>query len=137
MEENKDLDDFIKKIVKEAGLEKPSVDFTNSVLSKIEVAQQKDNIFVAKPLFSKTTWLLTVIAVTALFGYVIFGSSNAESTWVAAAKLNRLTSFNLSLNIPELGYSTALIYGSITIAFFVWIQVLLLKQRQSKRLVAS
>ncbi len=137
MEENKELDNFIRKSIKEVGLEEPSVDFTDSVLSKIDVAKQKDSIQVTKPLFSKTTWFLTIAAVAALFGYVIFNSSNTESTWLAAAQLNKLTSYNLSLNIPELGFSTTFIYGSMTIALFVWIQVLLLKQRQNKRLVTS
>ncbi|MEP3208787.1 MAG: hypothetical protein ABJN95_06350 [Maribacter sp.] len=137
MEENKELDDFIRKSIKEAGLEKPAVDFTDAVLSKIRVANQNDSLLVAKPLLSKTTWFLTFAAVAAIFGYVLFSDSTTESTWLAAVKLNKLTSFNLSLNFPELSFSAAFIYGSIAIALFVWLQVFILKQRLDKRYVAS
>ncbi len=137
MEENKQLDDFIRKSIKEAGLEKPTVDFTDAVLSKITVANQKDSFLVTKPLLSKTTWFLTFAAIAALFSYVLFSDSTTESTWLAAVKLNKLTSFNLSLNFPEVTFSAAFIYGSMAIAVFVWLQVFIIKQRLAKRYVAS
>lgn len=137
MEEDKNLDDFIRKSIKEVGLEKPSVDFTDSVLSKIATANQKKSVLVTKPLLSRTTWFLTLAALAAIFGHVIFSNSTTESTWLAAVKLNKLTSFNLSLHIPELSSSTAFIYGSIAIVLFVWIQVFLVKQRLDKRYAAG
>ena len=127
MEENKELDDFIRKSIKEVGLEKPSADFTGSVLSKIAVANQKASVLVTKPLLSKTTWFLTLASVAAIFGYVLFGNSTTESTWLAAVLLNKLTSFNLSLHMPQLSFSNTFIYGSIAIALCVWIQVFLIK----------
>ena len=70
MEENKELDDFIRRSIKAAGLEKPSVDFTDSVLSKIKLANEQESVMVTKPLFSKTTWFLILAAVVAVFSYV-------------------------------------------------------------------
>lgn len=137
MEENKKLDDFVRRSIKEVGLEEPSIDFTDSVLSKIAVAKQKKNVLIAKPLLSKTTWFLTLAAVAAIFGFVLFSDSTVESKWLAAVQLNKLTSYNLSLNLPELSFSTAFIYGSIAIALFVWLQVFLIKQRLDKRYVAG
>lgn len=136
MEENNELEDFIRKSIKEVGLEKPSVDFTDSVLSKI-AANQKDSVLINKPLFSKTTWFIILAAIGFIFGYAILTNSNNESTWLAAVQLNKFTSFNLSLNLPSLGYSRTFIYGSIAVALFVWIQVFLLKQRLNKTIVTG
>ena len=116
MEENKELDDFIRKTIKEVGLEKPAHDFTDSVLSKIEKASQQTPMVVAKPLFSKLVWFFIVSGVLSIFGYVIFNSSGAEKTWLAAIQLNKLTSFNLSMNMPELNYSTTFL-TSFSVSF--------------------
>lgn len=137
MEENKELDDFIRKSIKEVGLEEPSVDFTDLVLSKVELVNQKERVLITKPLLSKTTWFLILAAVVTIFGYVLLANSTVESTWLAVIQLNKLTSFNLSLNMPELSFPTTFIYGSIAIALFVWIQVFLLKQRLNKTYVAG
>jgi len=137
MEKNKELDDFIRKSIKEVGLETPSIDFTDSILSKIAVANEKNSLLVTKPLLSKTTWFLILAAVAAIFGYVLLGNSTTESVWLTAIQLNRLTSFNLSLNMPNLAPSATFIYGSIAIALFVWIQVFLLKQKLNRRYITS
>lgn len=137
MEENKELDHFIRKSIKEAGLEKPSVGFTGSILSKIAVVNQNESALVIKPLLSKTTWFLILAAITVIFGYVLLSNSTTESTWLAAAKLNKLASFNHSLNMPELSFSTTFIYGSISIALCVWIQIFLLKQRLDKSYITG
>jgi len=137
MEENKQLDDFIRKSIKEVGLEEPSIDFTEALMSKLAIAHQKDNVFVAKPLLSKTTWFFIIAAVAAVFGYVLFSDSTVESSWLAAIKLNRLTSYNLALNVPKLSFSDAFVYGSIAIALCVWLQVFIIKQSLDKRYVAG
>lgn len=136
MEENKELEDFIRKSVKEVGLEKTSVDFTENVLSKIDL-ESRENVLEHKPLFSKTVWFVVLSAVALIFGYAIFGGSSSESTWLAAVQLNKLTSFNLSLNIPKFSLPTAFIYGSVAIALSVWIQVLIVRQRINKKYIAG
>ncbi len=135
MEENKELDNFVRSAVREIGLEKPSVNFTDSVLSKINTVSQKNTISVTKPLIPKSVWFCILCVMAVVFGYVIFNSSNAESTWLAAVKLNQLTSFNLSLNMPEFSLPTAFVYGSVAIALFACLQVLLLKQKLDKNYI--
>ncbi|MFK7813931.1 MAG: hypothetical protein AB8B59_15655 [Maribacter sp.] len=136
MEENKELDDFIRKSIAEVGLENPSIDFTNSVLSKIELENQNESVLVSKPLLSKATWFIILAALTVIFGYVLI-NSNTESTWLTAEQLNKFDTFNRSLNIPELSFSTTFIYGSISIALCVWIQIFFLKGRLDKNYIAG
>lgn len=136
MEENKELDDFIRKSVKELGLEKPSVDFTDTVLSKIHLESQK-TVLRHQPLFSKTTWFVVLSLVSFIFVYAIFGGSGSESTLLAAVELNKLTSINLSLNLPKFSLPAAFIYGSVVVTFFVWIQVFLVKKQLDKRYITG
>lgn len=131
MEENKELDDFIKKSIQEVGLENPSEDFTNAIFSKIE--NQNSTTFVTKPLLSKYVWFGILTFVAAIFGFVIFGNMSMESTWGNAIQLNKLTSVNLSLKMPNLPFSNVFVYGLVAVAVFIWIQVLVLKKQLDKR----
>lgn len=132
MEENKKLDDFIRKSINEVGLENPSVDFTNLVMSKIKVDSEKSTVFIYQPLITRKTWFIIIMVVAAVFAYVIFGHSNKEATWLSVIQLNKLTSFNLIGSIPNIPVSTTFIYGIMAVTFFVWVQILVLKKRFDK-----
>jgi len=135
MEDYKDksLDDFVKKILNEAGLEKPAKDFTESVLSKIELIGKKNSVQYT-PIISKPTLGAIVFLVIAVFAYVIFTNSAIETTgWLNTLKLNKLAAFNVSLKMPELFISNTYVYAFIGLAFFVGIQVFLLKHHFKKQ----
>lgn len=130
---NKKLDAFISKVVKEVGVEKPAEDFTMSVLSKIELIAKKNSVQYA-PIISKSTWLGIVFLVLIVFAYVIFTNSAIETAgWLNILKLNKFTAFNASLKMPELFISNVYVYGCVGLAFFVGIQVFLLKRHFEKR----
>lgn len=129
---NKELDAFISKVVKEAGFEKPAKDFTVSILSKIELIAKKNSVQYA-PIISKSTWVGIVFLVIVVFAYVIFTKSATETVgWLNILNLNKLAAFNTSLKIPELLISNTYVYGCIGLAFFVGIQVFLLKRHFEK-----
>ena len=132
MEENKKLDDFIKKSIKEVGLEKPSVNFTDLVVSKIEAESAKPHVFQYQPIFSKSTWLIILAMVTAIFVYVIFGNPDLETTWFSISQLNKMTTFNVLGKIPSYDVSSTFVYGILIFTFFVMVQVLVIKQRFDK-----
>lgn len=132
MEENKKLDDFVRKSIKEVGLDNPSLDFTNLVMSKIQMDTERSAIFVHKPLLSKSTWFVIIAMVVAIFAYVIFGQPEQETTWLWFSKLNDLASFNLMGSMPNITISRTLTYGILAVTFFVWIQIFLLKKHIDK-----
>jgi hypothetical protein len=132
MEENKELDAFIKKSIQEVGLDTPSLDFTNSVMSKIQIETERSAVFVHKPLFSKSTWFAIISMVIAIFAYVIFGQPEQETTWLWFSKLNDLASFNLMGSMPNIAVSRTLTYGILAVTFFVWVQIFLLKKHIDK-----
>lgn len=130
---NKELDAFIRKVVKEVGFEKPAEDFTLSILSKIELIAKKNSVRYT-PIISKSTWVGIALLVIIVFAYVIFTNSTAETAgWLNILNLNKLTAFNASLKMPELFISNTYVYGFIGLAFFVGIQVFLLKRHFEKR----
>lgn len=132
MEENKELDDFIRKSINEVGLENPSEDFTNLVMSSIKVDSETSTVFKYQPLISKTTWFIIITLVAAIFAYVIFGQPNTKATWLSAIQLNKLSSFNLMGRMPSISVSNTFVYGILAVTFFVWIQILVLKKRVDK-----
>lgn len=132
MEENKELDNFIRKSMNEVGVENPSVDFTNLVMSKIKVDSETNSVFMYQPLISKKTWFIIITLVTTIFAYVIFSLPNTEATWLSVVQWNKLTSFNLMGSIPNISVSSTFIYSILAVVFFVWVQILFLKKRVDK-----
>jgi len=126
MEENKELDDFIRKIVEEVGFEQPSDNFTNTTLSKIELITE-NNSTVYKPIISRSIWVGIVVVVIGIFIYVIFNKPSIEIGWLS------LLNLNTSLRIPDIFVSNIYIYACIVLAFFVGVQVLFLKRHFEKR----
>lgn len=133
MEENKKLDDFIKASIKDIGLEKPSVDFTELVLSKIEADTQMNAVRVYKPLFSKMAWFVLVTVVASIFGYAIFSSPEVESSWFTLSQIDKLITSNLTAKISVLAVSNTYVYGFLMVTLFLCVHVILLKQRFDKQ----
>lgn len=137
MKEDKDkkLDTFVRKAIIEVGLDSPSVDFTRSVLSKIQADAQKSKVFVYRPLISKSVWLVILITIAGVFSYSIWENPSSEINWLTVLKLNRFAEFNLLTNSLNFYISNTIIYSFVGLAFFVWVQVFLLKSYMNKRIV--
>jgi hypothetical protein len=133
MEENKELDNFIRKSIKEVGLEKPSLDFNDLVLSQLQKSTEKNTIFEHKPLLSKPVWFGIITTVIVIFAYALLGNPEIENIWFSISKLNQLTSFNLSGSVPNVEIPHTFVYGFLIFTFFVVLQVYMVKQRIDKR----
>ena len=75
--EDKNLEKFVDKIMKDASLETPSFDFTSKVMSKVFVAQNSETTMY-KPLISKLGLTLVLSGIFMFFGYFSF-NGNAQS----------------------------------------------------------
>lgn len=69
-------DPFIKSIFDEGGVEQPSGNFTNQIISAIK-AQSRESAFVYKPIISKNAWLVMAFLVISLFVYLLIGNADA------------------------------------------------------------
>ncbi len=112
-------DELIKKLLNEAGTEKPSADFKSRIMQKVEARNAEIKPYV--PLISKTGWTsIVVISVLSLAGL---------SYLYADISLFNHFNFGFSYfkNIPEINLSITMQYAIAFIALF-FLQVPFLKR---------
>ncbi|MCF7560371.1 hypothetical protein L3X39_06930 [Sabulilitoribacter multivorans] len=130
---NKYLDDLSKKVIKGSDIESPSFNFTNLVMSQIEILNKKQTI-AYKPLISRTTWVLISIGVLAIIIYVLFFSNPTEgSSWLSQLDFSLLSDNKISNTIPDFKLSKTLMYAVVLFGLMICIQVPLLKNHFDKR----
>ncbi|WP_142783685.1 hypothetical protein [Changchengzhania lutea] len=130
---DKYLDDFARKIMKETSMDRPSFNFTDAVMSKVE-ALNEDNATVYKPLISKTAWLLIGFATIVLVLYaLLFGSNTETPSWIQSLDLSRLSNLNIVDALPSISISKTFTYAIVFFGLMIGLQVILLKNRFNKR----
>jgi len=135
MQEDKQpkFDEFIQNRIKEEGLEKPSMNFTNAVISKIEAQKGYNQVLDYKPLISKKIWYSVAVLVLSVFSYLIYGNSALEFNWFPDGIMHRIEQFNLLERMPNFNVSSIYVYAFVGLAFFVGLQIVLLKNHFNKR----
>ena len=130
MEENKEkqLDDFIKKIVLESGLEQPSKDFTEAVLSKVALEGKHSEVIGYKPLISKFTWGVLAAVVIGIIAFVSFGKVDTEISWLPTLKLDAMVAYNPFDALPSVAMSDSFTYALLALVLFVCIQLFAFKR---------
>jgi hypothetical protein len=135
MEENKDkqLDDFVKKVVKNIGLETPSDHFTQSIMSKIAAQKENSTITIYKPLISKTGWLVLAAITLFLFAFIIFGNLDLNVGWLPS--IDRVASYKIGFfdTLKQLRLPNTLVYGLMGLTFFIYVQIIFLKKHLENR----
>ncbi|HVZ98430.1 MAG TPA: hypothetical protein VG847_16225 [Chitinophagaceae bacterium] len=102
MEQKQDLDDLIKNMVKEEGIESPSIDFTNNVMNAL--SRGKNESLVYKPLIPKSILFaagaIIILSMTFLSasGYL----SNTNSSSYLYKIINAVKIPRVNLQIPAL-----------------------------------
>ncbi|WP_298313432.1 hypothetical protein [uncultured Aquimarina sp.] len=117
----------IKRLVKEAGTEDPSVDFLRNVMSDIR-ATSVDKSVAYQPLISKKAWLVMGVL---LIGLLISLPFLSEGTWILD---NMDFSFLNGVENPFAGFKlySATMYGIIFLAILFMVQITVIKRRIDK-----
>ena len=134
MKENADkhLDDLSRKVIGKSAVESPSFDFTQTVMSQIKaLGTSRATTYV--PLISKRIWLLLSVGIASIIGYVLFGSSNTETTWFGNLELNRYIDFDISDAFSGFQVSQTMLYVALLFAVMLAIQIPILKHQLDKR----
>lgn len=122
------LNTFTDKMVKSAGLEKPTLDFTAQIMQKVEALEQSKTI-VYEPLISKRVWWGIAVAIVGVLGYVLFSGSESA---VFSDSLSEITSQAPSWELPRLDFefdvSNLMVYSFLILAGFVMIEIPLLRR---------
>ncbi|NNK81967.1 MAG: hypothetical protein HKO92_02465 [Flavobacteriaceae bacterium] len=125
------FDDLIKKVIKDAPIEKPTLEFTSNVMDSIEMNSQKKIVY--KPLISKIGWFAIITILSGISIYMMI--SNNENSLVLDALDFSIVSNNGLVEILS-GIKFTKIFG-YAVCFFgiAWlIQVSVLKNYFNNRL---
>ena len=134
MKENADkhLDNLSRKMIGKTALESPSFDFTQAVMSQVKALKiSRATTYV--PLISSRIWLLISLGVVSIIGYVLFGSSNTETTWFEYLKLNRYFDFVITDTFSGFDVSKTIFYIALIFGIMLAIQIPILKHQLDKR----
>jgi len=124
-ENDKNVAEFIEKVMKDASLETPSFDFTSKIMAQVAVVE-KSKIKEYKPLISKPAWFGIFGILIAIIGYSIFG--NIEKTKIEIDFASRFSSL-----VPKIHFSDVTTYSVLIVTFMVLIQIPILKNYFDKR----
>ena len=135
MEENKikDFDAFLRKAVKEVGLEEPSTNFNQAIFSKLEL-NKVSHIKNAKPLIPLVGWILIWISFIALVASVLFFGQGQKTDGLYINLLNKLVNLNFINKIPDFQVSEIYTYGVIGLLVFLYVQIFALKKYLNNKL---
>lgn len=128
--DEKKIEELIGKLMSADTLEKPSIDFTDKVMSKVE-AVSNSTITKYKPLISKPIWFIIAGGFIALVAYIYLKEPATNSSW-----LDRIDLSNVSNPLEQISFnfSTSLMYAVVFLAIMFSIQVPLLKHYFNKRM---
>jgi len=122
----REIDKMTESLVKEAGLQKPSLDFSNAIMKQI-VAENKPKA-VYTPLISKAVWsFFFLFAVLCGLGLLLFPIS--WNTSMAALDFKK---FIPDISIAAVTLSPTTVYAFVFLSLFL-VQIPFLKKRLAKQ----
>jgi len=131
--EDKNIRQFVDRVMKETSLESPSYNFTSKVMANV-LAVNKSKATTYKPLISRKGWILIFAGIIAVLLYLLLSDSTQ------AASHSWLIDFSGKNFIPTLNSSNLFQFSQLTInvvvaaTVLVFIQIILLKNYLNKRL---
>ena len=129
MEENNinDFDAFLRKAVKEVGLEEPSKNFNQAIFTKLALKKEHE-LKTEKPLIPMVGWLFIWISFSAVVASALFYGNGQKTDSKFLAYINKLIDLNAINNIPDFGISEIYMYGIIGLLIFLYVQIFVLKK---------
>ena len=133
-DQNKQTDNFIKKIVSEAGVEKPSASFTDSIMQDLHQSEISELKTGDKPLINKYLWMVFGLIIIAACAVLLLGNweTNFTVPYVEdLAKLNFINALNDldSITMDNINIHSNVVYAVLMLSIFFYIQMLLLEKR--------
>ncbi|QNM87013.1 hypothetical protein H9W90_07840 [Polaribacter pectinis] len=127
----KELDAFAKKYVKEIKAEKPSIDFTASIMQTIAEEKTAD-VFKTTALISKKVWFL-ILGLLAAAIFIPFKESKGTSLNMPEIHFSFLEKIQISNLFESISVSNTVLYSVFFFGLMVIAQVVFLKNHFDKR----
>jgi hypothetical protein len=131
--DNKSWERFIDKVMQEAEPEKPSSDFTENVLSALDVQEKRAVLTGYKAPISRLTWGVLGVVFVGILVWSFFGGTSFQWDWTS--KLSAYFDFSSllgELTLPAMEYTA--LYSVGFFALFVLLQLLYMKRLFDRRL---
>ena len=130
---DKHLEKLTNKIMEETSLESPSFDFTDNIISQVQIIKTSD-VTVYKPLISKSIWILIALGFITLIGYLILGTTSQDSEALFTINFDVLFNNRFTETLSAMKFSDTLMYAIVSLGIMLFIQIPLLKNYFDNRL---
>lgn len=130
-QEDKHLDDLTKKVIKEASLESPSLNFTDVLMSQINVIESSSTI-VYKPLISKMGWTFISILFLGMILYMILGGNTESPDWLGSIDFSVFSNLKITNIFSGITIPKTVTYAVVLFGVMLSIQILFLKRHLNK-----
>ena len=130
---DKHLEKLTSKLMEETSLESPSFDFTDNIMSQVQIIKTSD-VTVYKPLISKSIWILIALGFITLIGYLILGTTSQDSEALFTINFDVLYNNRFTETLSVMKFSDTLMYAVVSLGIMLFIQIPLLKNYFDNRL---
>ncbi len=132
MKTDKNIEEFAKKLIKDAQLESPSSNFVNKVMDAIELETKRVKIKGYKPLISKWGWLIILLVVSFLCYFMLTGTP--QSSTLLAKYSSKFIDIIKAINIFEgIQLSKMFTFSFVFFSALVVLQIFVIKNYFNKQ----
>jgi hypothetical protein len=126
MKTEKNIEEFIKFIIKEANVEEPSADFLNKVMDSVKLENKLSLSKVYKPVISKSVWVAITMAIVALCIFILTGTSqnSIKMPNIHFALFDEIASINL---FERIHFSDTFTFSFVLFSLLVILQLVVIK----------
>jgi len=114
MKENKNIEEYTKKIVQEAGLDSPSSELMNNIMFAIEKQSISSRVY--KPLISKNIWYVILVCAISFLLFVYLFLYQPSATIL---NVNALYDFIFPSQILVISMSKTMLYCFAFLSLFL------------------
>lgn len=134
MEENKNLDEldiFAKKYIREIEEEKPSVDFTTTIMQTITQVE-KVTVYDSTPLISKKMWFV-LAGILGVCMFLVSKEKSVEWLKMPKLKLDYFSRFQFPNLFDNITVSNTMLYTCFFFTLMIFVQIYYLKNHFTRK----
>jgi len=128
------LDKLSEKIITASNLETPSLDFTATIMSNINVVTKQSESTIYKPLISKKAWLFIAVVFILLLSYILSVNTSGNISWFTDVNFSFMPNISMTNLFSKLSFSKTVVYAIVFLTLMLFVQVSLLKKHYDNQI---